>query len=359
MVWHAGYVRASIRQRVLAYWRGSVSGRLWRRHTGSVSFPGVPALVYHNVGLQQSDPRRPELTISPQQFERQLRWLAWQGYVGLTVSDLSLARSGNRTLPRKPILITFDDGYADIAEHALPLLHKMGFGATVFIVTELVGSASFWDGRRLMTAPQIRKWAAKGVEFGSHTCTHPDLTQVGGVTLRREIAESARQLAAITNTRPAAFAYPYGRHSGEVRECVRQTYDVGLTCDVGVNEPDTDPYLLRRVAAEPSWMVIDLARLVLGKPVILNQFRNRTRIRSHYTKVASTFRRIATAMSRPCDATSDLPFGLEKAGPRKVLEPRKFGGPSSAVEPIACTATSSTFAQPEITRLPKARRGRQ
>jgi peptidoglycan/xylan/chitin deacetylase (PgdA/CDA1 family) len=253
--------------------------------------------VYHNVGLSCTDTRRPELTISPSQFERQLQWLAWRGYVGIKVSDLIAARNGSRILPKKPLLITFDDAYADIGEYALPLLERMGFGATVFVITSLIGTTSFWDGRKLMNASQIRHWATKGVEFGSHTCTHPDLTCVDRATLRREVVVSARALADITSIRPAAFSYPYGHYNEEVRECVRWTYDAGLTCDVGVNDANTDAYLLRRAAAEPSWMIIDLVRLVSGRPLLLNHLRGRIRLRSRLTTVAGACRRMWMAVN--------------------------------------------------------------
>ena len=125
----------------------------------------------------------PRSTLSPERFERQVGWLARKGYVGIRPSDWLRWRSGEADLPKKPILLTFDDAYADTAEHALPVLCQHGFGAAVYVVTQRLGATNTWDdpGKRymlrLMSAEQIQYWAAKGIEFGAHTRTHADLTE--------------------------------------------------------------------------------------------------------------------------------------------------------------------------------------
>src|ERR1700730_6891640 len=135
----------------------------------------LPVLLYHHVG-----PRRPgtfpQLTISSQTFERQVRWLARIGY-GRIRPSYWLAWLLDRTgLPEKAVLITFDDGYADLTEYALPVLQHYGFGAGVFIVTGQVGGTNAWDEgsapHQLMTGDQIRYWATQGIEFCAHSRTH-------------------------------------------------------------------------------------------------------------------------------------------------------------------------------------------
>jgi peptidoglycan/xylan/chitin deacetylase (PgdA/CDA1 family) len=94
-------------------------------------------------------------------------------------------------MPNKPVLITFDDGYADIAEFALPVLRRHRLAAVVFLVTDYTGKANLWSGRvgpgklQLLTAKQIREWAGCGIEFGSHSRSHPDLTTLAPQKLRR------------------------------------------------------------------------------------------------------------------------------------------------------------------------------
>ena len=121
-------------------------------------------LLYHHVG-----PSRPgidsKLTLSPQRFEQQMRWLARRGYAGVKPSDWLRWIRGGEGLPEKPILLTFDDAYADTAEYGLPIVRKYGFSCVVFVVTERLGGTNAWDQARgratlqLMTAEQIRHWA--------------------------------------------------------------------------------------------------------------------------------------------------------------------------------------------------------
>jgi peptidoglycan/xylan/chitin deacetylase (PgdA/CDA1 family) len=155
----------------------------------------LPVLLYHHIGPRPPG-TFPNLTVSTQEFERQMRWLVHRGYVGIRPSDwLRWLREGT-DLPEKAVLITFDDGYADLAEHALPVLRRHGFGAVVFIVTGQVGGTNVWDEaigsamHRLMTADQIRYWAAQGIEFGAHSRTHADLTTLTSDKLSDEIVGS-------------------------------------------------------------------------------------------------------------------------------------------------------------------------
>ncbi len=132
----------------------------------------LPGLLYHHVGPSRTGNLH-AITTSPERFERQMRWLARRGYTGIGLSDWLRWRKEGKGLPRKPIIITFDDAYADIAEYALPILRRHGFGAVVYVVTGQLGESNNWDDTpycrnlRLMTAEQIQYWAGQGIEFGS------------------------------------------------------------------------------------------------------------------------------------------------------------------------------------------------
>jgi peptidoglycan/xylan/chitin deacetylase (PgdA/CDA1 family)/GT2 family glycosyltransferase len=212
----------------------------------------LPVLVYHHIGPGKAAGIYPGLTISPPQFERQIRWLADHGYVGIRPSDwLAWLRRGT-PLPSKPILITFDDGYSDTAQYALPILGAYGFRAAIHLVTGHLGGTNVWDEvqgygtLRLMTADQVRHWAGNGIEFGSHTRSHPDLRALNRERLSEEVEGSAADLQRITGVRPVSFAYPYGFYDETVRKCVSSAFDLAMTCDRGVNDLVTDPCLLRR-----------------------------------------------------------------------------------------------------------------
>jgi peptidoglycan/xylan/chitin deacetylase (PgdA/CDA1 family) len=231
----------------------------------------LPVLLYHQVG-----PRRPgtnpELTLSPERFEAQIRFLGRRGYRAIGPSQWVDWCHRGQPLPAKPLLITFDDGYADIAQFALPILRRFDFAATVYVVTGQIGGTNLWDQRqwgsavhRLMSAEQIRYWAGQGIGFGAHTRSHPDLTLQSSEELKEEIDGSAADLASIVGSRPVSFAYPYGIYDTRVRDCVQLSFEVALTCDEGLNSLATDLHRLRRAEILPSDNMWDFAcRLNLG-----------------------------------------------------------------------------------------------
>ncbi len=223
-----------------------------------------PGLMYHHVGPSHPGTFR-ELTVSPKQFEGQIRWLARWGYTGIKPSDWLRWRREGTGLPRKPILITFDDAYAETAEYALPILRRYGFGAAVFVVTERIGGTNTWDEAegcgtlQLMTAEQIRYWAAEGIEFGAHGRTHADLTQLPADKCAAEIAGSKSDLANLLGALVVSFAYPYGHVSETVRELVRAEFDLAFGVDEGLNCLRDDPHLLKRRYVGPDDLLLDVA----------------------------------------------------------------------------------------------------
>jgi GT2 family glycosyltransferase/peptidoglycan/xylan/chitin deacetylase (PgdA/CDA1 family) len=229
----------------------------------------VPALLYHHVGPAPRG-RRPALSISPRQFERQIAWLARAGYVGIRPSEWLAWRSGSASLPDRPVLITFDDGYADTAAWALPILRRHGFGAAVYVVTGELAGTNRWDrpGRdelALLSADQVRHWAAQGIEFGAHTRRHVDLLTVSESRARDELVGSRDDLARILGLAVASFAYPYGRWDAATLAGARASFELAFTVEEGLNSLWTDPHLLRRTMVQPCDTILDLAsRLTLG-----------------------------------------------------------------------------------------------
>lgn len=239
----------------------------------------APALLYHNVGPSRSG-AEPTLTVSPRQFEKQIRWLKGHGYTGIRCSDWLSWLRGERELPDHPVLITFDDAYADITEHALPVLKKYGFSATVFVVTDQIGGTNAWDERlgsatlQCMTVEQIRQWAAERIEFGAHTRTHADLSTLGDQELVDEIEGSSQQLSSLLGAQVHSFAYPYGNYPEAARKCVEKVFDLAFTCEEGVNGVGRDPCLLRRTMVRPNDTLLDLAFYVRRGSTPINRLRD-------------------------------------------------------------------------------------
>lgn len=252
----------------------------------------LPVLLYHHIGPMQPG-TYPELTVSTERFERHVQWLARRGYVGIRPSEwVAWCREG-KSLPPKPVLLTFDDAYADLVEHAFPTLRRHDFGAAVFVVTGHIGGENNWDQlhgswpHRLMTADQIREWAGRGIEFGAHSRTHPDLTTLSRHQLDIEIRGSRDDLAAVTSRPIGSFAYPFGRVDDVVRGCVRDVFDCAFSCDEGVNTTSIDLHALRRSMVQPDDSILALAcRARLGRYPI-QPWRARLRIRSRLRRAAA------------------------------------------------------------------------
>ena len=174
----------------------------------------VPILVYHHV--RQSLPvgshvaRR--LTVTAENFDQQMRYLKDEGYHVITFDALvDYCRKGSE-LPRKPVIISFDDGWADQFEYALPALEKYYYKATFFVVTNFVGAPGF------LSWPQLQKIRMQGMEIGSHSRSHPHLAKTSNpgflwdqIYTSKQILE--RQLGAAVDE----FAYPYGSYNGTTR----------------------------------------------------------------------------------------------------------------------------------------------
>ncbi|HSM58669.1 MAG TPA: polysaccharide deacetylase family protein [Candidatus Sulfomarinibacteraceae bacterium] len=170
----------------------------------------APILMYHYISEppEDADEYRTDLSVSPENFRRQMRYLADNGFTTVSLYDLSLAVTARKALPEKPIILTFDDGYLDNYENAFPILQEFGFHGTFFIVTEFV------DLQRpgYMTWPMIEEMAAAGMSMEPHSKTHADLSDKPRDTLLWEILGSRETLAAHVGYTPRFFCYPGGRY---------------------------------------------------------------------------------------------------------------------------------------------------
>jgi peptidoglycan/xylan/chitin deacetylase (PgdA/CDA1 family) len=185
-----------------------------------------PVLMYHSVEPYEQDPYL--VTVRPERFERQLRWLHRRGLRGTSMRELLAARRTGTD--RGLVGLTFDDGYVDFCEHALPALARFGFTATVFVIADLLGGVNSWDPagpcKALMSAEQVCEVARCGIEIGSHGRRHVSLTSTD--ELIAEVSESRSILAAVTGAEITGFCYPYGHLDAPALDAVRVSgYDYG------------------------------------------------------------------------------------------------------------------------------------
>ncbi|WP_307544766.1 polysaccharide deacetylase family protein [Streptomyces sp. V3I8] len=222
--------------------------------------------MYHSVGDCSDDPYR--ITVSPARLDRQLGWLHRRGLRGVSMADLLAARA--RGEGRGLVGLTFDDGYADFADHALPVLRRWGFGATVFVLPGRLGGTNDWDPlgprRPLLTADAVRRLAdladTEGLEIASHGLTHVDLTRADDALLGAETAGSRALLSELTGREVLGLCYPYGTVDRRVVDAVRAAgYRYACAIDPG---PLTGTFALPRVHIgenDTSWRLLLKYRL--------------------------------------------------------------------------------------------------
>ena len=175
-----------------------------------------------------------------------------------------------QVLPRRPFVITFDDGYQNFFDNALPTLRKTGFASTVFLVANQVGGTNAWDvalgdvEERLMGLEALRKAADFGTEFGSHTLDHVDLNLADSDEAWSQISESKSRLESMLGTSIESFCYPYGRMNERTPDIVRSAgYRLACSTLKGTNSDQTDRYALRRVnVRSDTWSPILLLKLL-------------------------------------------------------------------------------------------------
>lgn len=212
----------------------------------------IPILMYHQIDVPppSGTPLR-GLVVSPAAFSRQMMILRLLGYKGLSLSDLMPYLRGEKR--GKVVGLTFDDGYLNNLENAMPVLCQEGFTATCYAVSAMLGGHNDWDAdkgiarKKLMGVADWREWLSAGMEIGSHTRHHADLTVIDSIAAGREIAGAKQELEDCFGTAVQHFCYPYGRYSDRDRDLVEEAgYLTATTTHRGRVHPDTNRLLLPR-----------------------------------------------------------------------------------------------------------------
>lgn len=218
----------------------------------------IPILMYHQVG--QPAPRGTPyrgLTVHPTDFRRQMTWMQRFGYQGLSMRDLVPYLQGHKS--GKVFGITFDDGYRNVYQHAMPVLNSLGFTSTNYFVAQQQNGSNVWDHEKgippsdLMSLAEMRSWAEMGHEVGSHTLTHVHLPKVSPEVARIQISHSKTELEQALGHEVTAFCYPYGDESPLIRDMVKEAgYTNATTTERGLVRPSDDMFGLPRVTVARS-----------------------------------------------------------------------------------------------------------
>ncbi len=222
----------------------------------------IPVLMYHKVSIEPLKTQH-KIFVTKNTFEKQMNFLKKRGFETLDFSDLEHFLTGKKSLaefPKRPIVLTFDDGYKDNLENAFPLLNRLGFKATVFVLSDFSIRNNDWDlgehttetAHPLMTQEELKQSLLLGISIGSHGRTHRALLSLTDQEAFQEIANSKQELEQNLQTKINVFAYPYGKFNTRHEEQVFTAgYQFGVATDSGGLRLEDNPFAIFRVNIFP------------------------------------------------------------------------------------------------------------
>lgn len=219
----------------------------WKPYTGP-----VPILEYHVLGRPQTEVPYPDLYVPRASFRKQMDWLEEQGYEAVTLEQVEEAWYQGGTLPAKPMVISFDDGYRPQYTFALPTLRKHGWPGVLNLKAK--GSDLYESN--------VEAMLEAGWELAAHTINHSDLTTLEGEALEEEVAGSRKLLQDEYAVPVKNFCYPSGRFDSTVIAAVEAAGYVGATTEIPGLATKDHPFELARIEVLGSWTVGDLAEAI-------------------------------------------------------------------------------------------------
>lgn len=228
-----------------------------------------PILMYHRIAID-GPAALAQWRTAPAAFEEQLAHLRDNGWYGVSLSRLHQALHEGAALPERSVMLTFDDATRDFLDHAVPLLNRYGFPATLFVPVGHVGSAALWDAAHGDPAPlldwdEIRALRFRDVALGAHGVSHRPLTALHADEVVRELAEGRFRLERELDGEVRAIAYPYGAFDPAVRDAAFETgYRLAFSCADGLISQDADSVVLKRREVVGGMTLAHFAALIAG-----------------------------------------------------------------------------------------------
>ena len=234
----------------------------------------IAILMYHSIS-DHATPQFKQFTVSPALFTDHMAYLRQHAYTPITVTQyvhaLSQGNNANSALPERPVLLTFDDGFADFFTEALPVLKQFNFTATLYIATAFVNSTSHWLQREeemrrpMVTWEQLTEIATQGIECGSHGHRHLQLDTLPPSVVQEEIVSSKLLLEEHLGGAVSSFAYPFGYYTARVRQQVQAAgYTSACAVKHTISTETADPFSLARLMVKTDTSVSSLAALLNG-----------------------------------------------------------------------------------------------
>lgn len=228
----------------------------------NVSANHIPVLLYHDL-QHEYEPHRAVITVTPERFDEHISALLNNGYTPVSFEDVYNASLGNYTLPAKPVIVSFDDGYLTNYTYAFPIIQKYGIKSTIFVVTETVGQTV---GNPHFTWEQAKTMQKSGlVSIQSHTFSHNDMQTLDNFQIERELRLSKYLVEKNLGTKCDILAFPFGSHNQQIVDCAKKAgykvvAQVGETGVNTVSDVKTKP--LVRITVYGSWTGDELVNMM-------------------------------------------------------------------------------------------------
>ncbi len=209
-------------------------------------------LTYHRIGFPSKGKKYETLTVLPQRFRAQLKLLQLMNFTHRSLDDVAENFKNKEKFLKKQIVLSFDDGFDDLYEHAFPSLVKMAIPAIIYLVTDRTENT--WDRKtalrplKLLSLDRISEMSRHGIIFGSHTRTHENLTQCTDDQLLNEVVNSKKIIEDMLGLEVKHFCYPFGAVNQRVADTVKQAgYQTACTTKKGSVYLNNNPFMLPRL----------------------------------------------------------------------------------------------------------------
>lgn len=238
------------------------------KNTNSLS---IPILMYHQI-MSVPHPAYFKYSIATTTFAAQMKIIKLLGFTPINFGNLINYKEGRTKLPSRPIIISFDDGYVDTIENAVPILEALGFAAVFYIPTDFAGRTSSWDLSKLGVEFPVIGWTTirqldmDGFQIGSHSMTHPYLADLSSTECFDELKGSREKLEYHLGHEIVHLAYPYGSFNEEVRSIAADSgYLTACTVDTGFATSKVDLLALPRINVKGRDSLLDfIVKLYTG-----------------------------------------------------------------------------------------------
>ena len=231
----------------------------------------IKVLMYHRIVEDDGTASKHWTYVSAAQLRKHLSLLNRWGYMPITFRDYLLYEKGKINLPKKPVIITFDDGFEEIRKLAFPILKEYGWNAVLFVLGNRNVREDIWNTdkdymqARLLDVDQLREMADGGFEIGSHSMTHANLPTIPHDKAVYEIQKSREVLQSLTQSPIKSFSYPFGAVNGTIKELVREAgYEIGCGVYTGPPQFFKDRFDIRRITINNSTNTLPFAIKILS-----------------------------------------------------------------------------------------------